>query len=151
MWWQRVIRWLVFGVLVTTMAAGSPDAQTRGFEPADQEEFNRRLENMTLVGRDFAAFDVRINFSTDGIIVENDKVVARAVYVRSDHGAGILSFQMMPGIDPADEVDNCLVLLKFSSRTHGSFVLVPGLFSAEQCMVSDEKVLGTWQIENSKP
>ena len=145
MWWQGVIRWLVFGMLMTTVATGSPDAQTRGFEPANQEEFNRRLENMTLIGSGIR--ETRLNFSTDGVILDDDRVVARAVYVRSDHDAGTLTFQMMPGVDPDDRIRHCLVLLKFASEVTGEFVLVPGLFSAEQCAVSDETIRGAWRIE----
>ena len=145
MCWHRVMRRLLFGVLLATLVTGSPDAQTRGFEPANQEEFNTRLENMTLVGS--VIREVRLNFSTDGMILDDDRVVARVVYVRSDHDAGTLTFQIMPGVDPDDRIARCLVLLKFTSEVTGDFVLVPGSFSAEQCAVSDERVWGTWSIE----
>ena len=150
MCWHRVMRRLLFGVLLAALVAGSPDAQTRGFEPANQEEFNRRLENMTLVGS--ITWEVRINFSTDGRILDDDRVVARAVYVRSDHDAGTLAFQMMPDVDPAacaadDRMTHCLVLLKFASEVTGEFVLVPGSFSAEQCADSDETIRGAWRLE----
>ena len=148
MCWHRVMRRLLFGVLLATLATGSPDAQTRGFEPADQEEFNRRLENMTLIGSVIG--EVRLNFSTDGMILDDDRVVARAVYVRSDHDAGTLTFQMMPGVDPDDRITHCLVLLKFASEVTGEFVLVPGSFSAEQCAVSEETIRGAWRIEKSE-
>ena len=145
MCWHRVVRCLVFGVLLAAVVTASGGAQTRGFAPADQEEFNRRLENMTLIGSVFG--EVRLNFSADGMILDDDTVVARAVYVRSDHDAGTLTFRIMPGLDPDDRVTRCLVLLKFSSRVTGEFVLVPGSFSAEQCAVHDERVRGTWRIE----
>lgn len=145
MCWHRVMRRLLFGVLLATLVTGSPDAQTRGFEPANQEEFNRRLENMTLVGSVIG--EVRLNFSTDGMILDDDRVVARAVYVRSDHDAGTLTFRTMPGVDPDDRITHCLVLPKFSSEVTGEFVLVPGSFSAEQCAVSDETIRGAWRIE----
>ncbi|MCY4591603.1 MAG: hypothetical protein OXE86_13775 [Alphaproteobacteria bacterium] len=147
MCWYRVIRWLVFGVLLTTVVTGSTNAQTTGFEPADQEEFNRRLNHMTLVGSVFKNLEVRIDFSTDGMILDGDKVVARGVYVRSDHDSGTLTFQTMPGVNPGDQVTRCLVLLQFFTETSGNFVLVPGLFSAEQCEISDKRVWGTWRIE----
>ncbi len=145
--WYHVIRWLVFGMLLTTVVTGGTNAQTTGFEPADQEEFNKRLNHMTLVGSVFKTWEVRIDFSTDGMILDDDKVVARGVYVRSDHDSGTLNFQTMPGIDPDDRIINCLVLLNFFSETSGAFVLVPGLFSAEQCEVSEQRVRGTWWIE----
>ncbi len=145
MCWNRVVRRLTFGVLLATLVTGSSDARTRGFEPADQDEFNRRLENMTLVGSVIG--EVRLIFSTDGMILDDDRVVARAVYVRSDRDAGTLTFQVMPGVDPDDRITHCLVLLKFSSEVTGDFALVPGSFSAEQCAVSDERIRGAWRIE----